>query len=338
MKTISTYITVLNVIKGGYPFKECIKSIIPISDEIIVVDGGSTDATKDVVMSLQRKFRKIKLIEHKWDHNIPMMDGIQKAFARSCCTGDYCFQIDADEVLRGGDAVYERIRAITEKDIDILLTLNPTFFGGINIIRADFPQIKPRLTKNHWDLTHGIPLQYRKITKEGNSYCDILKSDGCDMIDRNTLKWYTYKTYSVDISREFLDLHNKLMKDRDIETGKKWVKALEQDCNTMGRAVVFHYSWINIANKLRLGDRFWTYTWRKLYGQEIKDATVGKEKDISEEARAKSVLATARTALRDFGNLIYGIKLKYPKLVESWLKDKSTFKSLEDMVEKTKEI
>jgi len=42
---ISSYIIIKDGIKYGFPFEECIKAACLVSDEVVVVDGGSTDGT-----------------------------------------------------------------------------------------------------------------------------------------------------------------------------------------------------------------------------------------------------------------------------------------------------
>ena len=71
--------------------EECLKSVLDIADEIIVLDTGSTDKTKDIVSA----FPKTKLYETTWE------DDFSKA--RNQCishaTGDWILSIDADERL-----------------------------------------------------------------------------------------------------------------------------------------------------------------------------------------------------------------------------------------------
>ena len=52
MKTLSTYLIVKN---EEQVIERCINSILSFSDEIIIVDTGSIDKTKDIIKSINNK-------------------------------------------------------------------------------------------------------------------------------------------------------------------------------------------------------------------------------------------------------------------------------------------
>ncbi len=85
----------------GASLSASLQSIAPIASEIIVVDTGSTDRTKEVATSYGAKV-----------FDFPWIDDF--AAARNEClrhaTGDYIFWMDADEVI---DPVNrEKLRAL----------------------------------------------------------------------------------------------------------------------------------------------------------------------------------------------------------------------------------
>jgi len=82
---LSVAIAVLNEEKN---LEECLASVASCADEIIVVDGGSVDAT----VSLARKFTS-RIIE---TDNPPMFH-INKQKALDACSGSWILQLDADE-------------------------------------------------------------------------------------------------------------------------------------------------------------------------------------------------------------------------------------------------
>jgi len=85
----------------------CLNSIKSISDEIIVVDTGSTDSSKEIC----RRFTD-NVYDLKWEEE----DGLGN-FARARnyslekATGDWIFYIDADEELKCSFALADRIRS-----------------------------------------------------------------------------------------------------------------------------------------------------------------------------------------------------------------------------------
>ena len=86
MVKISVYIVTLNEEKR---LDKTLKAAHQIADEMIVVDSGSTDATKDIALKNGAEF-----IFHKWK-NISS----QKHFAQNKCKNDWVLSLDADEVL-----------------------------------------------------------------------------------------------------------------------------------------------------------------------------------------------------------------------------------------------
>ena len=67
----------------------CIDSVLPVADEVIVVDSFSKDKTKEICLS-----KGITFIEHAFDGYIE-----QKNYAASLASFDYVLSLDADEAL-----------------------------------------------------------------------------------------------------------------------------------------------------------------------------------------------------------------------------------------------
>lgn len=68
----------------------CLDSIKDISNEIIVVDTGSTDNTKEIALKIGAK-----IFDYQWDNNFSKA----KNYALSKATGDWIVFPDADEYL-----------------------------------------------------------------------------------------------------------------------------------------------------------------------------------------------------------------------------------------------
>jgi glycosyltransferase involved in cell wall biosynthesis len=82
-----------------------IGSVHEIADEVVVVDGGSQDATEAVV----RSFARARYVRREFTGDI----GAQKNFAFAQCEKDWVFAIDSDELLGpiGRDVVRRAIES-----------------------------------------------------------------------------------------------------------------------------------------------------------------------------------------------------------------------------------
>jgi glycosyltransferase involved in cell wall biosynthesis len=93
--------TIKNGITGGYPFVECILSILPFCDKLLLNDGGSSDGTKECLQKIQRAFpRKVDLyyIKDKYTKNWGSIDYGLNHLIREC-KSEWIFEIQGDEVL-----------------------------------------------------------------------------------------------------------------------------------------------------------------------------------------------------------------------------------------------
>lgn len=77
---------------------ESLEKVVGLTDDLIVVDSGSTDRTVEIAESFGAK-----VIFHEWQGF-----SMQKAYAAGCCRNDWVLDLDADEVL--SDELVERIR------------------------------------------------------------------------------------------------------------------------------------------------------------------------------------------------------------------------------------
>jgi glycosyltransferase involved in cell wall biosynthesis len=70
--------------------ERCIQSCVDVCEEILVIDSGSTDRTKEIATRLP----KVKFIETTWKGFSDT-----KNFGNSLANGDYILSLDADEAL-----------------------------------------------------------------------------------------------------------------------------------------------------------------------------------------------------------------------------------------------
>jgi glycosyltransferase involved in cell wall biosynthesis/2-polyprenyl-3-methyl-5-hydroxy-6-metoxy-1,4-benzoquinol methylase len=90
----SISVTILTRNSEDYLIK-CLKSIEKLADEIIIVDTGSTDSTKEIA----KRFTD-KIYDYKWEEEDGLGDfSAARNFAVSKSTGDWILWIDSDEYL-----------------------------------------------------------------------------------------------------------------------------------------------------------------------------------------------------------------------------------------------
>lgn len=86
MVKLSVYLVTLN---EELRLEKTLKAAAKVADEIVVVDSGSTDKTKQIAEKFKAKF-----VFHKWKSYCA-----QKSFAEKQCVNDWVLMLDADEVL-----------------------------------------------------------------------------------------------------------------------------------------------------------------------------------------------------------------------------------------------
>jgi len=173
--------TIKDGIIGGYPFLECILSILPFCDYLLLNDGGSTDGTKECLQRLEYNFpEKVNLyyIKDKYTKNWGSIDyGLNKLIKE--CKSEWIFEIQGDEILDSKNA-HNMIKIIKNSknynairhsrlDYDFL---NEDFFYDMRTIRVvrnvpdltsyiggDNFQIGPRKSPREGFTLHNVPVE-----------------------------------------------------------------------------------------------------------------------------------------------------------------------------------
>jgi ADP-heptose:LPS heptosyltransferase/glycosyltransferase involved in cell wall biosynthesis len=254
--TISGYTHVLNPSKQGYPWRESISSMLGFCDQVVVVDGGSEDETLEKLKSWAEKEPRLQVVERKWDWEEPGMDGMQKAFGRAMCTGDFLWQQDCDEVVHEDD--YEKVRKLVKRfpnDVNLLHLPVIELWGDGQTCRTDRHTWKWRISRNDYRITHGIFKDARVVDeKTGKTFAKKGMSDGCEYIDMMDYTYIPHKGF-YDQSMEMLRRSNPPA------FGAKMNQIYgELPC-------VFHYSWCDIPRKIRNFRDFWDKCWSNLYNE-----------------------------------------------------------------------
>ena len=97
---VSGFSIIANARKFGYPVVEAVTSILPLCDEFILNVGTSDDDTLSLVKTISSP--KLMIMEREWDMSMRrggQLISVETNHALARCTGDWCFYIQADEVL-----------------------------------------------------------------------------------------------------------------------------------------------------------------------------------------------------------------------------------------------
>jgi glycosyltransferase involved in cell wall biosynthesis len=239
-------------------------------DEVVVVDGGSTDGTYYNLLKMQNLDSRIKIYQNKKDWNderFAVFDGDQKAVARSHCTSEWCWQQDSDEIVHEDD--YQKVQNIIKmspKSYDLVALPVVEYWGNKGKVRVDINPWKWRLSKNKDYITHGIPKHLRKYDDNNRLYAS-LGTDGCDYIDKNSgeiipfVNFYTNEVHNVK-------QHAMQGNSTALESYENWYNNIVNYFPT-----VFHYSWYDLERKIKTYKNYWSKHWQSLYDIKQEDTS-----------------------------------------------------------------
>ena len=261
---LSGYTTTRNCVSMDYPFVEAISSLLAFCDEVVVMDSSDgTDATREVLRGLETQNKGKLFVYHAdMDWKAPnhgVYDGVLKQAAREKCTGDYLWQMDSDEVIHGGDRnMLEQLISQADglKQVPLLCLPVIEYWGGYDKVRVDINPWKWRVSRNHPEITHGIPITHRQIkdglvyAKPGTDTCDyIIKSQGLPIPNLNFM--------NQDMEKMRLQA---LIDPKALQTYEAWLNQM-----SMGLPTVFHYSWFSIKGKIEKYRDFFGDFWKAMY-------------------------------------------------------------------------
>jgi len=111
---VSGFSIIRDGVRFGYPFVESIRSVLPLVDEFVLAVGKGSDETLQRARAIDSS--KIRIIETEWDENLRRGGQVmaqQTNLALDECDGDWCFYIQADEVIHESD--HAQLRAAMER-------------------------------------------------------------------------------------------------------------------------------------------------------------------------------------------------------------------------------
>jgi hypothetical protein len=137
---ISGFSFVREAVSLGYPVREALTSILPLVDELVVVVAAAEpdDGTRALVASLDDP--RLRILDAEWnDARRELAYSDLTNLALDACTGDWCFYVQADEVVHEDDhaRVVDRCRhLLPDARVEGLLFDYLHFFGDFEHVQA----------------------------------------------------------------------------------------------------------------------------------------------------------------------------------------------------------
>ena len=265
--TVGAYTTTYNCISQGYPFEECIQSLLANFDDVVVVDAGSTDGTWERLQEIEG----IRAYQHTVDFNHPRWaihsDGDLKTIARKYLDTDWCWQMDVDEIIYENQRPQiQKLLQIAPKSFDILSLPVVEYWGSTGKVRIDVNPWKWRLSRNIEGLVHGIPTDLRKKDEDGNVYAEK-GTDSCDYINEETHKRIPHVNF-YDKSAHEVRIKAIQGDENALRAYENWINQVIQNLPT-----VYHYSWYDIERKITSYKTHWGKFWKSMYNLDTEDTT-----------------------------------------------------------------
>lgn len=244
---VAGFTIIRNAVTLDYPIVEAIRSILPVCDEVVVAVGVSDDHTLDVVRAIDPA--KIRIIETVWD-DMQREGGrvlaleTDKAFAAVSPDADWCFYIQADEVLHEKyHAVVKEamVKFLNEKNVDGLLFNYEHFYGSFDYVGASWKWYRReiRVIRNDKNIfSYGDAQGFRKrpnqklwvrlidasiyhygwvrepkaMRRKQKAWSQLYHDD--QWIKENMPKEETFDYSQIDNLERFTGTHPKVMEDR----------------------------------------------------------------------------------------------------------------------------
>ncbi len=139
---MNTTISLCMIVKNEEKhIEKCLKSAMPLVDEIIIADTGSTDQTIPIIEDLKKEFsdKKIQIIKTTWEHDFAKARNISIKDASS----QWILIMDADEIMECNPAILKQYIHSMEVDVFTIPILNYSNEGA-----PVLSTVMPRLFKN----------------------------------------------------------------------------------------------------------------------------------------------------------------------------------------------
>lgn len=97
---VSCFMITRNVLSQGYPFLEAIAQSLPVCDEFLISDGGSSDGTYEALLRAAEENKKIRVFREEWreaSFSETLAEATSKVMRKS--SGSFLLYVQANEVI-----------------------------------------------------------------------------------------------------------------------------------------------------------------------------------------------------------------------------------------------
>lgn len=123
-------------------FRASLKSALEIADEIIIIDGRSTDGTLELIDSFNDS--RIKVIQKRYEHENIGANGKQRNEYLKYATGDFILVLDADEIIDDYGFLLKEIMKDSKFDVyNVKMVHFIENFSKVDATLAGSPQFDP---------------------------------------------------------------------------------------------------------------------------------------------------------------------------------------------------
>lgn len=198
---LSAHANITNPKTGGYPYIESVKSFANFCDEVVLVDGGTTDGSLDEL----KKIDKVRIVDgEKWDRDFDWtIIGRNLNVGYLECKGDWTFHFDLDYIFHEDnvDALFKVIEstdlpAIELKKVNFVL-VNENFekdYYPLVVYKKRYPTIRYGVGVHEDGSKSGTflrPIVRKRTGSDGLEYGDIIKMSNV-RVRKESIPIYTY--------------------------------------------------------------------------------------------------------------------------------------------------
>jgi len=143
--------------KYDYPLYEAVHSLLPVVDRYFICECYSNDGTYAEVMKWAGGEPKIVLKRHPWGDHYTIQQEIANCLLRLVGNGDWCFKLDADEVIHEDSwELFRALPGILQEQGKVGARFHYTHFVGNYDTEFDFMYRRVRRFMQHghgwtWD-------------------------------------------------------------------------------------------------------------------------------------------------------------------------------------------